>query len=456
MKKIVVKFGGSNLKDKDGMEKILQTIKNYNQPLVIVVSAFYGITNLLSDALTTVLDDEKKILKLTKSIMKLKQDVINDFIFSVEIREEVLEEISKMLKQLERYLLGIYYIGDVPLFVEDIILSYGERMSSYILKSILSYQGVDCELVLPEDMGLYTDGDFGNATINYEKSKEFVSNRLSDDKIYIVPGFYGISKDNKITLLGRGGSDYSAASIAKCINAKSLDIWKDVNGFLSADPKIIPNTIQIKKLDYTEAAELSYFGAKVLHPRTIEPLSNDNIPIRIFNINKTDSDIKPYSIIDSEGEVSKEVIKSVTYSDDFCVLQLKGPGVGIKPGILAKVTSDFDNYKINIKTVITAQTSINFLLAKKDLKRAFNHTKNLKLGAVNEIVPIDNVTLIALVGKGLSHNHSIAGRTFGTMAREKINVKIINSGASEVATYFIIDEKNTKLAISAIHKEFFE
>lgn len=456
MDRIVVKFGGSNLKDKDGLQKIINTITEYDQPLVIVVSAFYGITNLLSETLDKVLSDYDNIEDLTTSLTQMKKEVIHEFIPEAEIRTEIFDKITERLKKLERYLLGIHYIGDVPNFVEDIVLSYGERLSSLLLTSILSYKGFNCEEVLPEDMGLTTDGDFGNATINFIKSKESVKAKLSGEKIYIIPGFYGISEDKKVTLLGRGGSDYSAASIAKCINAKSLDVWKDVNGFLSADPNIVTHTMQIKKLDYTEAAELAYFGAKVLHPRTIEPLMGDNIPIRIFNINNTENGIKPYSVIENEGEISEEIIKSVTYSDDFCVLQLKGPGVGIKPGILAKVTGDFDNYKINIKTVITSQTSINFLLARKDLTKAYNHTISLKLMAVSNIVPINDVTLIALVGKGLAENHSIAGKTFGALSKEKINVKIICSGASEVATYFIVNSQDTKSAIKAIHKEFFE
>ncbi|MEA1985941.1 MAG: aspartate kinase [Candidatus Marinimicrobia bacterium] len=456
MKKIVVKFGGSNLKDKSGLEKVINRINEYNQPLVIVVSAFYGITDLLSEALTIVLSSDKKIENLTKSLSEMKQKIINEFFPKSEIRDKVQDEISKMLKKLERYLFGIHYIGDVPSFVEDIVLSYGERMSSYILSEILSYRDLDCELVLPEDMGFYTDGDFGNATIDFEKSTDSVRKKLSDNKIFVVPGFYGISREGKITLLGRGGSDYSAGAIAKCIDAKSLDIWKDVNGFLSADPKIIPQAKQIKKLDYIEVAELSYFGAKVLHPRTIEPLIEANIPIRIFNINDNKSKMEPFSVIDGESEVSKGTIKSVTYSNDFCVLKLNGAGVGMKPGILAKVTNDFDNFNINIKTVITAQTSINFLLAKNDLKRAYDHTKKMKLTAVSEIVPIENITVVALVGNGLSENHSIAGKIFGALAKKRINIKIINSGASEVAIYFVIDSKDTEVTITAIHQEFFE
>jgi len=456
MRKVVVKFGGSNLRDKQGMRNIIRRVKEYNRPLVIVVSAFYGITNLLTDHLSEILSDAGKIKGLTESLSNMKKEIIEDLIRTELLQNEVFEKTTQRLGQLERYLLGMHYIGDIPLFLEDLVLSYGERLSSLILTSVLQDNGVDCEEKLPEEIGLYTDGEFGNATVDFDRSHEKVKANLAADKIYIVPGFYGISADKKVTLLGRGGSDYSAASIAKCINAESLDIWKDVKGFLSADPKIVDHPIEIKRLDYTEAAELAYFGAKILHPRTIEPLMFDNIPIRIFNINEIGKGITPHSIIDHESDVSKKVIKSVTTSDDFGVLRLEGPGVGIKPGILAKVTGDFDREKINIKTVLTAQTSINFLLDKNDLLKAYDHARSLGLKAVNEIILSDDVTLVAAVGKGLADNHGIAACMFGALSEEKINVNIICSGASSVATYFIIKKEHKIRAVRAIHRAFFE
>ncbi len=455
-KKIVVKFGGSNLKGKAGLQRVINTVKKYDQPLVVVVSAFYGITNLLIDHLSIILSDGGKIQGLKQSLAGMKKEIIDEFISCPKEQKNVVERITRRLDQLERYLLGMHYIGDIPQFLEDLVLSYGERLSSLLLSSVLNYYDIDCEEVLPEDIGLFTDGEYGNATVDFKNSAEQVRKTLEGDKVYIVPGFYGISSNNKVTLLGRGGSDYSAASIAKCMGAESLDIWKDVNGFMSADPKMVDTPQQIERLDYTEAAELAYFGAKILHPRTLEPLMFDNIPIRIFNINDQNRGLTPYSTIDHESNISKNIIKSVSYSDDFGVLQLKGPGVGIKPGILARVTGDFDEEKINIKTVITAQTSINFLLDKRDLKKAYMHAKSLNLKAVNEIVYAEDVTLIATVGKGLADNHGIAAKMFGALSDQKINVNIICSGASSVATYFIINKKNKEMAVRSIHKAFFE
>ena len=167
--------------------------------------------------------------------------------------------------------MGIHYIGDIPDFIQDRILSYGEKLSSLLLTIILKYNGINADECLPEDMGLLTDGEFRNATIDFEGSIPNVEKALKEDKVYVVPGFYGISQEGKVTLLGRGGSDYSAAGIARCVRAESLDIWKDVNGYMTADPKMVDAPRRVRKLSYTEAAELSYFGAKILHPRTVEP-----------------------------------------------------------------------------------------------------------------------------------------------------------------------------------------
>jgi aspartokinase/homoserine dehydrogenase 1 len=366
MKKIVVKFGGSNLKTKYDIQKIVQTVTLYNRPLVIVVSAFYGITNYLTEGIRTVKRDDGHINEMIAYLKEMKRATIEDNIDSEEDKDEAYSLISERLAQVERNLLGVHYIGDIPNFIEDRVLSYGERLSSLLLTLILRHKGFDAVECLPEDMGLSTDGEFSNGTINFKASEKSVSKALAAERIFVVPGFYGISEEGKITLLGRGGSDYSAAGIARCIDAESLDIWKDVNGFMTADPKIVSKATRVRTLSYTETAELSYFGAKILHPRTVEPLEPCNIPVRIFNIDGPKDKLNPLSIIGADLDGPNSKPKSVTYSDDFAILRVSGPGVGIKPGILARLTDTLDRNLINIKSVVTSQTAINFYLESAD------------------------------------------------------------------------------------------
>lgn len=456
MKKIVVKFGGSNLKRKEDIAKLVKIIKTYNQPLIIVVSAFFGITNKLTKTLTSIETDVNQINALTQSLESLKEESIRENFSDNELAAKTFQQIKDRIKELERYLKGIHYIGDVPDFVQDVVLSYGERLSSLILTAILNNHNIDAQEALPEDFGLITDGEFGNASVNYKKSEPEVNKYFNDNKIYIVPGFYGISEKGKVTLLGRGGSDYSAAAIARCVNAKSLDVWKDVDGFMTADPKLIENPERIEYLSYTEAAELSYFGAGILHPRTVEPLRKANIPIRVLNIDDFGGFLNPRTIIQPNQTIVQHVIKSVTYSNDFCILILRGAGVGMKKGVLAKTTDILDKAGINIKSVITSQIAINLLLSVNDIDKAQQLIKSLNLPTLTEITQVKNLSTVAAVGEGTLDQPGIAGRMFMALAKNNINVRMIASGASPVATYCILSSQDKDLAVKAIHNEFFE
>lgn len=457
--KRVVKFGGSNLKSKEDIKRIIRVIQSYEQPPVIVVSAFYGITDYLNGILNKVRNGIRDVAEIVSSytgfITKMKKEVIVENITDKKTQEAIAAKISERLKELERYLMGVHYIGVVPDFIEDVILSYGERFSSLMLTALLREYGIDCQEALPEQIRLITDGEFGNASVDFALSAEPVKNYLQEDKVFIVPGFYGISQDGSITLLGRGGSDYSAASIAACLDAASLDVWKDVDGFMSADPKLVERPTRLKTLTYSEAAELAYFGAKILHPRTVEPLMDKKIPVRIFNITKQDATQDPLSVVNSKQVVHNDIIKSVTYSDDFCMLKLRGPGIGIKHGVLAKVTNALDRQRINIKSVITSQITINLLLSRNDISKAYKLINGLNLRTVKEIIAMDNISVIAVVGEGLLEKEGIAARLFGAVARKKINIEIISLGASHVVSYFIVDKKDRKEAIQEIHEEFF-
>lgn len=455
MNKVVAKFGGSNLKKKEDIQKLVRVINAYDRPVVIVVSAFYGITNHLIQALDEVKKEESSIETLVTFLRNIKEEAILENFEDKEWQKNTLKAVESRIGELSRYLKGIHYIGEVPEFVEDVILSYGERLSSLVLTAILQSKGIDAEEALPEQMPLITDGEFGNGTVNYKKAAPLVKERLCEDKIYVVPGFYGVSEEGKVTLLGRGGSDYSAAAIARCIEAESLDVWKDVDGFMSADPKLVANPKRITSLSYSEAAELSYFGAGILHPRTVEPLREVGIPIHIGNIDAFEGKIDPRTIVYANGTVTKQVIKSVTHSDDFCILKLRGAGVGLKRGVLAKVTVALDRAGINIKSVITSQVVINLLLSAKDLKRAYKTVQKLKLSAITELTATEQISTIAVVGEGLLDHPGVAGRLFTALAKKDINIQMIVSGASVVASYFMVARDDRDMAVEAIHQEFF-
>jgi aspartate kinase/aspartokinase/homoserine dehydrogenase 1 len=455
MQKIVVKFGGSNLKSKEDIQKIIKTIRSYNRPLVIVVSAFYGITNYLTEGLETVQHDEAHVSTMMDFLKSMKEDALEENIEDPAVRARAYGKVKQRLEELEKYLLGIHYIGEVPDFVEDRVLSYGEKLSSLMLTLILEAHGIKAEEAMPEDIGLVTDGAYRNASVDFEASAEPVKQALGRDTIFVVPGFYGVSAEGKVTLLGRGGSDYSAAAIAGCIGAASLDVWKDVDGYMSADPGLIPEARRISTLSYNEAAELSYFGAKILHPRTVEPLLGRNIPVRIFNINNAGV-LEPLSVIGPEAPGDAIRLKSVTYNDSFAILKLEGAGVGLKEGILADVTSLFSSHRINIKSVVTAQTAINLYLDSPDLDRAYRLLKDNTPHAVTSLIPRADLSIIALVGDNLIHSRGLAYKMIGAVAEQGIDLKIVSMGASDSAVYCVVDRQDREAAVRMIHRTFFE
>ena len=456
MPKAVVKFGGSNLKCKEDIGRIIQVVKNYKEPVVIVVSAFYGITNFLIDALDKARHDELVAKNTTAYLLHLKKETLELQIKDANLINKIISDIGVLLDELERYLHGIALTGDASKALEDHVLAYGEKISAVFLAAILNNEGIETRVAFPETIGLITDGEFGSASVDFVKSTAKVRESLGQELVYVVPGFYGVSPDGKTTLFGRGGSDYSAAAIARCIGSPSLDIWKDVNGFLSADPKTVDNPVQIEKLTYNEAAELAYFGAKILHPRTVEPLSAPHIPIRILNI-YGDSDVsKPLSVVSAEKIVTKGIVKSVTYSEDFGILKLKGSGVGAKPGILAKVTTALHLAGINISSVLTSQISINILLSKKDLSTAYALVSAIELSVVGRVQIIEDIAVVAAVGNGIAENYGVAARIFTALAKNGINVLMSCSGASPIVSYFLVGVNDRIQAVKAIHHEFFE
>lgn len=452
MSRTVIKYGGSNLRETDGIRKLLNIIPEYHNP-ILVVSALFGITNYIEEFLNDSSFSKTNIRKFSDHLYLKHAGFTKELIAANAKQTAINKKINTRLTELEHILLGVHYLRDLPLNLKELILSYGERLSSLLISEILKAEGFNCTEALPENIGLITAGKPGNAAVNISASTQEVKKSLSEPTLFVIPGFYGISKKGKVRLLGRGGTDYSAACIANCIDASSLDIWKDVEGFKSCDPSIISSALVLDSLTYDEAAELAYFGAKILHPRTVEPLINKNIPIRLFSTRvKT---IKPLTIINGKKQITAGVIKSITSTDDYCILKLTGSGIGIKSGVLAKVATALNDKKINISSVITSQIAINLIIEKKNIKEATHQIQQLKLPVVQDINVTKDITLLALIGHGMVEQYGIAARAFSVLANSNINVHLSSMGATEVTTYLIINLEDKQKAIEEIHKEFF-
>ncbi len=450
MHKIVIKVGGSNLKDIESLKRVIALMKTYSEPVILVVSAFYGVTDKLENAV----NGEQDPAELLHELQQLHQDVLHRF---VSDRSQLARKKKELFACLENLNVLLFSDNKQDADIANKIMSFGERLSARVIHSLLDAHGVPCSLALPEEIGMVSNRRFFQGSILLKKTTQNLKESLDPNTTYVVPGFYGVSGQGETVLLGRGGSDYSAACLAHCTGAAYLDVWKDVEGYLSGDPKTISNVKKIAHLSYLEAAELSYFGARILHPRTIRPLVSKNIEIRLFNPERHLSSelCKTSTRISSEITTGKEVIKSVTVNEDITLLKLKGSGVGIKKGILAEVTGAFDAARINIRSVVTSQTAINFIFSRADARAAKKIVDKLHPHLDFDTEIDDNIAWIAAVGQGVNQKEGIAARIFTALAKVGINVQQIVLGASEVAVYFVVQRDLAAKAAQVIHQEIF-
>jgi aspartate kinase len=452
----VIKIGGGCLRGKKKIAEIVDLLHGKGAGNIVVVSALYGITDILIDSMSVALEDDSKISKIISHIKSRHMLVARHLIHSTAAMKTFTQNFNKLLVELERFYYGLNFIQEITPKINDVISSFGERLSALLLSSVMRAQGAKAIYRMPHDIGIITDGKFGDAEANLKKTGENFQKTLlpmiKDDLILFIPGFYGVSERGDITTFGRGGSDYSAALIAVVSGAESLEVWKDVDGYLSADPKFIPESQLIPELSYDEAAELSYFGAKILHPRTVEPLRKKRLIITVKNT------LNPEvvgSVITHRRRVLAPVVKSVAYTNDIGILKVHASGVGARLGILSLVSGELAENEINIKSVVTSQTCISLLLALKDLEPGGKVLMGIKPRPFRRLEKIDNVALISVVGEGLSTKPGIAAKCFTATAGCNVNVEMIAFGPSPVALYFIVQEKHLRRAVAAIHSTFF-
>lgn len=454
MRKIVVKFGGSNLKTAADVRRSAAVAAAYRRPLVVVVSAFAGVTDSLQKAIEDAILSPGHAVEVIERLRSLHAAAIAAHLKGRAEEAPVSEVIAARLGTLERLLKGIHYLGGVPDFARDAILSTGERLSAPIVAAVLRSVGIDAVEACPEDIGLHTDGHFGNASADLHRCAETIPATLGGERTYVVPGFYGVAGEGKVAIFGRGGSDYTAAVLARCLKAESLDLWKDVDGFLSCDPRIAPDSRTIPYLTYAEAAELSYFGAKVLHPRTVEPLERDGIVIRVMNVEGFDGSIEPFTVVGpAEGEEEGAVapVKSVASTEDAAIVRLEGPGVGSRPGIIARAAGRLDSAGVNISSIITAQTCINLLFKRGDLERALAVLRSESVPGVIAVEAIEDLAIVAAVGSGIRDHIGVAASIFGGIAEAGVNVVLAQEGASPVAIYVLVRRSDRERSVRAVH-----
>jgi len=453
----VIKIGGGCLKGEQTIAQILELIAKRGQGHIFVVSALYGMTDFLINGMSQALANEAHIPVMMNALREQHLTVARHLIGDNENFQNFCADFTTSLKQLERRYYGLNFTKEISPRMWDVISSFGERFAVELLAYTLRCRGIHALYLMPENIGLLTDGTFGDATANLPKTtknfQEHVTPLVNPHTIVLIPGFFGVSEHGDMTTFGRGGSDYSAAVVAAAMHAEQLEIWKDVAGFMSADPKFVPEAQLIPILSYEEAAELSYFGAKILHPRTVEPVRRQRIPIAIKNTLNPDA---PGTLITTNSPKPKQVIKSVAHDVNIGILKVHSSGVGARLGILGRIADCMAEHGINIKSVVTSQTCISLLLAHKDLHAGYQALQALKPKPYQRIETLENVALIGIVGEGLLHRKGIAAKCFSAVAEYGVNIEMISFGPSRAALYFLIRNQDLQQAVTAIHHTFFQ
>lgn len=454
----VMKFGGTSVGSAANIANVKKIISGVNEPIVVVVSAFKSITDKLLTTSRLAAAGDYSYEREFREIVEQHVTVVSKLDISEPQREKLAVEVNKLLDELSNIFKGVFLINDLSPKTSDKIVSYGERLSTLII----SYSFSDYE-VLDVTQLIKTDSAFGKHTPDMELSNKLIRNAFENSsKKVLVAGFISTCKTTgEITNLGRGGSDYTAAIFASALDANILEIWSDVDGFMSADPKVINNAHVIENLTFTEATELCNFGAKVIYPPTIFPVYHKNIPIRIKNTFKPEA---PGTYISHDGEIkkSKAMIKGISSISDSCLITVQGLGMVGIIGVNFRIFRALAKNGISVFLVSQASSenstsigvrSVDAALAVSVLEEEFE--KEISLGSINRVLLESELATVAIVGENMKYTPGIAGKLFETLGKSGISVIACAQGASEVNISFVIKNKYLRKALNSIHDSFF-
>jgi aspartate kinase len=434
----------------DRVAKILQADPSRK---FVVVSAIGGLT----DSLIVVLEKPREEKEIDLCIAEVRRMHLGLLSRAGTNQPAAVEAIEALATKLERLLYGIAYTEEITPRTRDFVLSFGERLAAQTVAANLQDRGIDAVPHETDLIGLMTDDNYGNATALLDETRgrlaPFLRRQADAGHVSILTGFFGLSREGKTATFGRGGSDYSAAVVAYALDLPTIEVWKDIGGFMSADPKIVREAFPLAILSYDEAAELSYFGARVLHPRSVQPARACGASILLRNIFEPDevgTRIGP-DTVDRRGDV-----KSISYVRDLATLKVFATGAGFKEGLLAYAATALANFGVNAYTAATSQTCVAFLIDYDAVPRGKEVLERLPGGIVDRIEVLPHASLICFVGEGLGFAEGIAARVFRAVADRGINVQLISAGASMVAYTFTVDTKDLEEAVRAVHREFFD
>jgi aspartokinase/homoserine dehydrogenase 1 len=451
----VLKFGGSSVGNAENIQLVRKIVENHDEPCVVVISAFNGVTDRLLHAALLARDQQAAYQEVATGIRYTFLEIVSDLL-SASVQESATQEVNSLLDELNDILRGVFQLRELSAKTQDLVLSYGERLSA----SIVARYMVGAHYIDAREL-IRTDSQFGDTTVDMDITNQAIGDRIKEFKeLTVLPGFIASDRAGETTTLGRGGSDYTAAIVAAALGAKVLEIWTDVDGFMTADPKIVPKAYTVDCLSYEEAMELSHFGARVIYTPTLTPAYNASIPIKVKNT--FNPDLAGTLITAGSFCKQNELIKGISSINYVSLVTVKGTGMVGKTGTSARVFSSLARAHVNIILITQASSemTISFAVSPSDESKAVEALQEefeieIKHRKEMEIEVIAKLSIIAIVGEGMRHTPGISANLFRSLGRNGISVIATAQGSSELNISVVIEVNYLKKAMNVIHEGFF-
>jgi aspartokinase/homoserine dehydrogenase 1 len=457
----VLKFGGTSVGSAKSINNVIDILENYskNDSIICAVSAVGGITDKLLLAGKQAQSKDAEYNTTFNLIKDIHFDIINEL--NPSNGKSLREQVEADLNALKNLLDGIYLINELSPKTSDKLVSFGELLSSFIIAETMNYRGMSVVRKNSQEL-IITNSNFTKAEVNFAITNKNIQDYFNNasQKITIIPGFIAKSQAGEQTTLGRGGSDYTAAIVAAALNVQQLEIWTDVSGMYTTNPKLVKQAYPIEKISYQEAMELSHFGAKVLYPPTVQPVLNLNIPIHIKNTAEPEA---VGTIISNEVSNNGSPVTGISNISNIALLTLQGSGMIGIPGFSKRLFETLSLEKINVILITQASSEHSICLgidendaqlAKTAIDAAFEN--EIALRKIDPIIVEKDLSIIALVGDNMKNHQGISGKMFSTLGKNNINIRAIAQGASEKNISAVILQSDVKKALNSLHEQFFE
>ncbi len=457
----VLKFGGSSVAKPERIKGIVEILKKYysrGEKFTVVFSAFGGITDLLIAMSNKAAEGNEDYHEDFHNFQQRHKETVLQLIHG-DNQPAILEELKENHDILKNLLHGIFLVREASARTMDYVLSFGERNSAFIISHILKQNGINASYLDARKI-IKTDKKFGSANVDLEESYKKINDYYTNNAgIQIVTGFISSAKGGLTTTLGRGGSDYTASLIAAGLKAQMIEIWTDVNGVLTADPRKVNKAFTIPEMTYAEAMEMSHFGAKVIYPPTLQPALNNLIPLYIKNTFNPDF---VGTLISQNAKMNGHPVRGISSMSNIALLTLQGGGLFGVSGIAARLFSSLAQAKINIIMITqgSSEHSISFAILPKLAKQAKKRVEGefeyeISSGLIEPLKVEDDLSVIAIIGENMRYQPGISGRLFQALGKNGINCVAIAQGSSELNISVVIPRGDESKALNALHESFF-